>query len=157
MADTTFVDDSTVVPAAWLNDINDFFYSPATQAQQETGTSTTVAVTPGRQQFHASAVKGWLKALSNSTTIEASYNVTSVEDTATGIMAINWATDFSGGDYCAVTSAVIDQGGADSTTYATTVGATGLAAGVTRMYMARASDGALTDPSRWMCAVMGDQ
>ena len=129
----------------------------ATQAQMETGTATTLLVTPGRQQYHPSAAKGWLKAVSNSTTIEASYNVTSVDDTATGAMTINWATDFSGGDYCAVTSAVIDQGGADATTYATTIGATGLAAGVTRMYMARVSDGALTDPSRWMCVAFGDQ
>ena len=27
MADTTFVDDSTVIYASWLNDINDFFYT----------------------------------------------------------------------------------------------------------------------------------
>lgn len=32
----------------------------ATQAQQETGTNLTFPVTPGRQHFHDSALKGWI-------------------------------------------------------------------------------------------------
>ena len=32
----------------------------ATQANQETATSTTTIVTPGRQQFHPSAAKAWV-------------------------------------------------------------------------------------------------
>lgn len=81
------------------------FYGPsgggtaATQAEQETGSSTTVFVTPGRQQYHASAAKCWGKFTANSTTIEASYNITSVADTATGRMTVTIATDFSGADW----------------------------------------------------------
>lgn len=130
---------------------------PARQSDQESGTANTMAVTPLVQQYHPSAAKGWVKALSNSTTIEASYNVTSIVDSGTGFMDVNWATDFSSIDYCAVMSPVIDQGGAAATTYAGTVGATALTTGATRWYMARVSDGTLTDPSRWMCVVLGDQ
>lgn len=75
----------------------------ATQAQQETGTSLLVTVTPGRQHYHQSAAKAWVKFDVNGG-LNASYNVTSVTDSGTGDLTINWATDFSTTHYsCVVT------------------------------------------------------
>ena len=68
----------------------------ASQADQETGTSTTTVVTPGRQQFHPCASKFWVRYTSvTSTAISSSYNVTSLTDGGTGITTITIATDFS--------------------------------------------------------------
>ena len=68
----------------------------ATQAEQETGTATTVYVSPGRQQFHPSAAKGWVNFNGTGTVaINASYNVTSITDNGTGDYTINWTTIFS--------------------------------------------------------------
>ena len=44
----------------------------ATQAQQETGTSLVVTVTPGRQHHHPSAAKAW-GIIATPTTVSASY------------------------------------------------------------------------------------
>lgn len=79
----------------------------ATQADQETGTSTTTAVSPGRQQFHPSAAKCWLKC-DNAGNINASYNITSITDTGTGVVTVTIATDFSSAHY-----AILVSGGTD--------------------------------------------
>lgn len=69
----------------------------ATQANQETATSTTTLVTPGRQQFHPSAVKAWVqfKWVSGTPTIGGSYNVTSLSDTSVGNTLVTLTTPFS--------------------------------------------------------------
>ena len=69
----------------------------ATQANQETATSTTTLVTPGRQQYHPSAVKAWVqfKWVSGTPTIGGSYNVTSLSDTAVGQTLVTLTTPFS--------------------------------------------------------------
>lgn len=72
----------------------------ATQAEQETGTSVLVPVTPGRQQFHPSAAKVWVQGTPNSTTIITSYNVASLGDTNTGQQTVTIGVDFSSGSYC---------------------------------------------------------
>lgn len=72
----------------------------AAQSDQETATSTTTVVTPGRQQFHPSASKAWVKFTSVTTTaINVSYNVTSLTDNGTGDTTINFTTPFSSADY----------------------------------------------------------
>lgn len=73
----------------------------ASQAQQETGSSVAVFVTPGVQQFHASAAKGWVKA-DFSGGSSASYNVSSITDGGTGLVTVNWGADFSGTEYAVV-------------------------------------------------------
>lgn len=79
---------------------------PATQAQQETGTATIVAVTPGRQHFHASAAKAWVK-FDNAGAIQGTaYGVDSVTDNSTGNFSPQWTTDFSSVDY-GITLAVL--------------------------------------------------
>ena len=68
----------------------------ATQAQQETGTSVATMVSPGRQQFHPSAAKWWIRFDGTSATaVNASYNNTSLTDNGTGDYTITIATDFS--------------------------------------------------------------
>jgi len=71
----------------------------ASQAEMEAGTSNTVVVTPGRLGFHPAAAKFWCNA-SIAGTATASYNVTSIGDTGTGIMTVTIATDFSSASYC---------------------------------------------------------
>ena len=74
--------------------------SAATQAEMESASSTSVAVTPGRQQYHPSAAKGWANFNGTSTyTINASYNVSSVSSIGTAQYRVNWDVDFSSANY----------------------------------------------------------
>ena len=73
--------------------------SAASQAEQETGSATDVYVSPGRQQFHESAAKGWIQDNTNSGTPNGSYNVSGVVSGATGIQTVSWCVDFSDGCY----------------------------------------------------------
>ena len=129
----------------------------ATQADQETGTSESLSVTPGRQHFHPSAAKGWVKANINGT-VDGSYNVTSVSDNGTGDITVNWATDFSDTNYAVVNALKVDLGGAAASTYVTTINdSSGFAAGTTRSQMVRVSDGTVAvDPTEWMFIAFGD-
>jgi len=67
----------------------------AAQSDQETATSTTLPVTPGRQQFHPSASKAWAKF--DGTTVGTNaptvgYNVTNVtRNTFPSFFTISWA------------------------------------------------------------------
>lgn len=121
----------------------------ATAADQETGTSTTVAVVPGVQQRHASAAKGWayLTQAAGTYTLEAAYNVTSVNKDATGTVTITWDTDFSTGDYCVMCA----------TDTAISNAATGTpAAGSIQITIDRLSTEAAFD-SGFNCVAYGDQ
>lgn len=72
----------------------------ATQSDQETATSTTTYVSPGRQQYHPSAAKAWVRYTTITTTsIAASYNVTSLTDNGTGDTTVNFTTAFSSANY----------------------------------------------------------
>lgn len=94
---------SNLVPAA---------VSAAAQSDQETSTSTTTYVSPGRQQFHPSAAKCWayVTVSGGTPTLAASYNITSITDTGDGILTITIATDFSSANWCA--SVGMRKGGA---------------------------------------------
>jgi len=72
----------------------------AAQSDQETATSTTTYVSPGRQQFHPSALKFWVRG-DNSTTVVAGYNVSSITDNGSGDHTINLSTSFSSANYSA--------------------------------------------------------
>ena len=95
-----------------LPDASFTFIQPAVQADQETATSTTTAVTPGIQQFHPSACKMWayITVSGGTPSLDASYNVTSITDTSAGNVTITIATDFSSANYCAVANAVTAGG-----------------------------------------------
>jgi hypothetical protein len=72
----------------------------ASQAEQEAGSSTLVATTPGRQHFHQSAAKAWVRFNGTGVlSIYGSYNVLSVTDDSTGNYTINWDTDFADANY----------------------------------------------------------
>lgn len=86
----------------------------ATQAQQETGTSLVVAVSPGRQQFHPSAAKAW--CMFNGATVGTNaptvgYNVTSVQRVSAGTYAINLTTAMSSTTYVVVGTVQAAGGG----------------------------------------------
>jgi hypothetical protein len=70
----------------------------ATQAEQEAGTSTTVFVTPGRQQYHESTVKVWGTAGDTGVIASPSYNVASFGKNSTGNYTITFDVDFSDND-----------------------------------------------------------
>jgi len=78
----------------------------ATQAEMEAASSTTVFVSPGRQQYHPSSAKGWLvfNAATGTPTITASYNITSLTDDAIGTFTINLTTAFSTANYAAAST-----------------------------------------------------
>lgn len=79
----------------------------ATQAQQETGSSTSVLVTPGRQQFHPSAAKAWALVQTDGTTA-AAYGVASITDNGLGDLSLTWTTAFSTANYAVVATARFD-------------------------------------------------
>lgn len=75
----------------------------ATQANQETATSTAVYVSPGRQQYHPSAAKFWadISQSGATATLSASYNVTSITDGGLQV-TITIAIDFSSANWCCI-------------------------------------------------------
>lgn len=90
----------------------------ATQAEQEAGTDTGRAVTPGRQHFHPSAVKAWAVVTVSAGTpaVTNSYNVTSVDDTGLGDLTINLTTAFSATDlHCPIVQGRLDSANAHIT------------------------------------------
>lgn len=91
------------VKASGLSIISDA-PSAAAQSDQETATSTTTYVSPGRQQFHPSAAKAWfvLDGQDGSPAMDTSYNCdSSITDGGTGDYTISFTTDFSGAHYAA--------------------------------------------------------
>lgn len=73
---------------------------PATQAQQETGTSAVVSVVPSVQHFHDSAVKAW-GVITPATTVTTSYPAagTSVTNPGTGQYVVTHGRTFSSSNY----------------------------------------------------------
>jgi hypothetical protein len=125
--------------------------SAATQAEQETGSSTTVMVTPGRQQYHPSANKWWAKWDDSSTTPAASYNVTSVSDDGTGDSTVTIATDFSSGNWMATAMFNESSGGQ--------IMLLGAQAAGTQRYLCKNLSGTISarDPSSFYGGGWGDQ
>lgn len=121
----------------------------AVQSEMETGSSTTLAVTPGRQQYHPSACKGWAKA-NLSGGAEASYNVSSISDSGVGNPTCNWATDFSSDHY-----APHVQGWSDTTGYSVLLNS-GTGAGAVNAVF-RNTGGTDTDPNYMIFTAFGDQ
>ena len=125
----------------------------AAQSDQETATSTTLAVTPGRQQFHPSAAKCWayVTVATGTPTLAASYNITSITDTGVGDLTITIATDFSSANWCALASLTLTN-----STTAETVEIFSQAAGSVELKSILNAVG-VTDPVAWHFAGLGDQ
>lgn len=77
----------------------------ATQAEQETASSVAVAVSPGRQQYHPSAAKAWVRFDGTGTlSINSSYNMSSVTDNGAGLYTPVVTTIFSDSNAAIVVS-----------------------------------------------------
>lgn len=78
----------------------------ASKADEQTGTSSTVATTPSQQQSHPSAVKAWVSFAGSTATISGSYNVSSVTRSSAGVYTINFtAGTFSNTHYACTAAA----------------------------------------------------
>lgn len=75
----------------------------ASQATMEAALSVTEFSSPGRQHFHPSAAKAWVR-FNSAAGVAASYNITSITDSGVGDWSVNIATDFSSASYCGVLS-----------------------------------------------------
>ncbi len=124
----------------------------AAQSDQETATSTTTFVSPGRQQYHPSATKAWVGFDTAGSRAAGSYNVSSVTDTGVGDWTVNYTVSFSSGS-----SVPIANGPFAAVPLIYNTGA--VAAGTTRI-VAFSAAGTLTDPTSpaliYFCAY-GDQ
>lgn len=68
----------------------------AVQSEMEAASSTTLAVTPGRQHFHPSSAKAWVNFDgTNTPTIRGDYNVDSITDSSAGDWVVNIDTNLS--------------------------------------------------------------
>lgn len=130
--------------------------SVATQANQETSTSLTTFVTPGRQQFHPSAIKFWAKG-DFAGNISSSYNMTSITDVGTGLVTLTIATDFSSASWCCLLSWERISGTLGSSANDRFGGILNgsQAAGSVELEFYNAT--AAQDTTAWHCAGLGDQ
>lgn len=131
----------------------------ATQAEMEAGTSLTTMVTPGRQQFHPSAVKYWVKHKPGAVN-SASYNVTSVSDAAAGIAIHTIATDFSSADWnCQATIESTSDTMSVTNLKFTRIGLADQAAGTVNIesHDGTAITAVIEDPTAWHSSGLGDQ
>ena len=127
------------------------YVASATKSEQETGTATNKPVTPGRQHFHQSAVKAWLKFDGTGTAaIDVSYNITSITDDATGLFTITIATDLSGVDYAMIGSTD------DPSNQPASVGIDGTPAAGSFAIAVRNHNAALVDSDHISITILGD-
>jgi hypothetical protein len=84
----------------------------AVQSEQETGTSNTLAVTPGRQHYHPSAAKAW-GMITHPTTVSASYPAAgvSVNNSSTGVYVVTHGLTMSSANYAVVVQGLVGAGG----------------------------------------------
>lgn len=123
----------------------------------ESASSTTVAVTPGRQQYHPSAAKFWVYFSGTGTpAIQASYNMTSITDNGVGYYTINIGTDFSSGNYALTGGAEKLSGASSATTLTGVCFAPAFQAGDFGIQVYDLN-GTLVDSARVFCIGYGDQ
>ena len=97
----------------------------ATQAEQESASATDKIVTPGRQHFHPGHPKCWgfVTFSGGVPTLQTSYNITSITDTATGFLTWTIATDFSSANWAPLMTVVNDAVNAGQHTFAASMAA----------------------------------
>lgn len=146
----TLVTPALGTPAS--GDLSNCTFPIATQANQETGTSTTTLVTPGRQQYHPSACKSWIKFNGTGTiAIIESYNVTSITDRGTGQYTVSFNVDFSSTGY-AIAGCIQRTGDASAVSYDD---ATAMLVG--DCYIEATNNLGFTDPNQVSLLAFGDQ
>lgn len=92
-----------------LPSVSGTLLTAAAQSDQEAASSTALAVTSGRQQFHPSAAKAWGK-MSAAGTLLAGYNC-STSKLGTGNFRVTFTNAFSSANYSIVLSAGLTGGG----------------------------------------------
>lgn len=122
----------------------------AVQSEMESASATDKAVTPGRQHYHPSANKCWLKA-GLTGNILASYNIASLTDTGTGVLTVTIDVDFSSSDWAAIATI-----GLASTTVAQSCTYDSQAAG-SIVLRSVVEAGSSADPVSWSFQGAGDQ
>jgi hypothetical protein len=75
--------------------------SQAVQADIEAETNEDTYIPPDLLKYNPGVAKGWA-AFDSAGTLNASYNVSSITDTGTGIWTVNWDTNFSSASYAVV-------------------------------------------------------
>lgn len=122
----------------------------ATQAQMEAASSTALFASPGRQHFHPGHPKCWayVTVSAGTPTLTASYNITSITDTGTGVLTITIATDFSSADWAS-------SGGVAGNPLVWEFSSK--AAGSVAMSAYNAATFSAADPTSWNFAGFGDQ
>ncbi len=128
-------------------------FTAATQAEQEAGSSTTVAVTPGRQQFHPSAAKAWV-IFDVAAAIGLGYNVASISDNGTGKAGVNWTVAFSSASY---TVGIAQQAANAFCLMVDSSAGTPQAAGAVQLLNLIALTSGVVDPVLWHVSAYGDQ
>lgn len=130
----------------------------ASQSDQETGTSTTTVVTPGRQQFHPSAAKAWVQLhhVAGTPTIDSSYNVTSLSDVAQGRVGVNFTVNMSSVNYGISVTGEFSSGVYQTIGFIDTA-ATVSSAGTAKVNFGSAASGLLDIVSRSTIVCYGDQ
>ncbi len=129
----------------------------AVQSDQETGSSTSVAVVPGVQQFHPSACKGW-SFYDTATGINGSYNVTSNTDNGQNDHTTTWTTAFSSTNYCAQACPWADSGNTAASSWSAQVATTTWAAGTSRVFTTNSNGNtSVGEVNGTFIAVFGDQ
>lgn len=100
----TLSGDLTVSANATISGTNTGDVAAATKAEMEAATSTTVMVTPGRQQYHPGVAKALVRFYHSGgvPTIVTSYNVSSLTDNGPGAVTVNFTTSFSSANYAMV-------------------------------------------------------
>jgi hypothetical protein len=83
----------------------------ALQAEMETGTAVDSIVSPGRQGFHPSAPKAWVRTSGTAVTVVDSFNMSSVTDSGVGLYAPQINNNMGDGDYAVTTGADDKQDG----------------------------------------------
>lgn len=129
----------------------------ATVAETETGSDTTRAVVVGRQHRHPSMAKAWVASTQSSTTIQESFGVTSVADTATGRLTVTVSTAFAAATYCVVVGAEHNSASATTQTYQIDNGSRTTTTYIVESWQTDLTE-VLTDPSAsWFSIAFGDQ
>ena len=119
----------------------------ATQAEMESASSTTVAATPGRTQYHPGVCKAW--AYITGTVVTAGYNVASVTTDGSGGTTVNLTNALSSASYCVVAVSL------DTNPLFTTLSSLNSSSQFTVKTYSIAGIG--TAPTGLMVAVFGDQ
>lgn len=158
-----YVQDETTtyrfITSAWVAAAATTSFAGAVQLADQAAMEALTAgraVTADVQHFHPGMAKFFAVATVSGAvpTLVASYNVTSITDTATGRLGITIANDFSSANWCCLSTQESDA----TTALRTTCVAQGTKLAGSVEIIGRNGDGsALNDPASWMVAGFGDQ